>query len=450
MKNYLKYTLALTFIVVGALVLLCFIPDEVSKRLGLRKIDILSDIRRQPVDTVAQDTAVIETPVQPPPEVKIPCPEGMVCFEDYSPKGNGTDAFFKAFDKRKKDVRIAFFGDSYIEGDIFCSNFRTLLQDTLGGAGVGMIGATSITAGFRTTVTQRFSGWQTTSLTDSKKKDFSREGIMGMCFTPSSNARVEYSGVKMPHLDTFHMASILYLLPAGEASVSYKINGKKENTITLKASERVQKYDIRDTIGRIRFDFGANENLRVFGISLQDDEGATVDNFSLRSFTGTTLRYIPERTLKEIDSLLNYDLIILQYGLNVMSANVVKYGSYQRQMIETVEYLKQCFPRSSFLLLSVGDRSTKKQGEYLTMKGVAGMVACQQAICAQTGIVFWNLFEGMGGEGSMAKFVTSKPPKANKDYTHLNFAGGKYMAEILFKTLMFEKERYDAKKKKNK
>ncbi|MDR2563374.1 MAG: hypothetical protein LBC98_05460 [Prevotellaceae bacterium] len=448
MKNYIKQSLTLTGLVVGILLILYFIPNRVISGLGLREIDILSLVRPRPPEALVGDTAEVQPLVQPPPEVKIPCKEGMVCFEDYSPKGTGMNAFFKALSSRKKNIRIAFFGDSYIEGDIFCSDFRALLQDTLGGAGVGMMGATSITAGFRTTVKHKFSGWNTSSLVDPGKKDHSKEGIMGMSFVPANNARVEYTGVNKPHLDTFNRASIIYRLPEGEAAVSYRINDKKSENLVLKASNRVQKYDIDDTIGRIQFNFQANENLRVFGISLQNKEGVSVDNFSLRGTPGTALRYINANTLRQTDSLLGYDLVVLQYGLNVMSANVTKYTSYGKNMVETVEYVKKCFPNSSILLLSVGDRSMKKQGSYLTMPGVAGMLACQQSVCAQTGIVFWNLFDAMGGEGSMVKFVTSKPPKANKDYTHLNFAGGKYLANILYETLVFERTRYEAKRKR--
>ena len=448
MKNYLKHSLALTGIVVGIMLTLYYIPDKVIAGLGLREIDILSSIRPRPAEVADSDSLAPPPVVQPPPEVRIPCPQGMVCFEDYSAKGNGLNAYIKAISSKKKNLRIAFFGDSYIEGDIFTSDLRALLQDTLGGAGVGMVGATSITAGFRTTVKHKFSGWSTSSLVDAGKKNHTQEGIMGMSFVPTGNARVEYTGVNKPHLDTFHRATILYSLAEGQSKVACTINGDKTRTATLTASPRVQRYDIDDTIARIQFNFEANEQLRIHGISLEDPEGVTLDNFSLRGTPGTSLRYIPEATLRQTDSLLGYDLIVLQYGLNVMSANVTKYTTYGKNMVETVEHIKRCFPRSSILLLSVGDRSMKKQGAYATMPGVAAMVACQQSVCAQTGIVFWNLYEAMGGEGSMIHFVSTKPPKANKDYTHLNFAGGKHLAELLYRALEFEKTRYDRRRRR--
>lgn len=49
----------------------------------------------------------------------------------------------------------------------------------------------------------------------------------------------------------------------------------------------------------------------------------------------------------------------------------------------------------------------------------------------------------MGGDGSMVRMVESKPQQANYDYTHINFRGGKHLAELLFETLMYGKEQHE-------
>ncbi|MDR0386372.1 MAG: hypothetical protein LBH60_09885 [Prevotellaceae bacterium] len=443
-KNYIKHTLYLICLVVTFLLLLQIVPDKVINKLNAKKIDILSDIRRDSMD-VLNVSQPLMLPPPPPPKQDIPCPSGMVCFEDYSANRDGLNNFFKALDlKSKKVIRIAFFGDSYIEGDIFCADLRSNLQNEYGGRGVGLVPLTSQVASFRKTVKHSFSGWNSKSIIDSK--DFSEIGISGYSFRPDKNATVKYSGVKLPCLEYVEQASLLYYLPEGNVSVSYRINDEKEvKTVNLPTSSTVTKYDIiADSIGTVQFDFLSNSrNLCVYGVSLQNKAGVIVDNFSLRGSPGTTLKFLSENILKQTDSLLAYDLIILQYGLNVMSANRINYSSYRKGMQETVEYLKKCFPKSSILLLSIGDRSMHKDGGYVTMPGVPAMVACQQAICCETGIVFWNLFEAMGGSGSMVEMVRASPPKANKDYTHLNFEGGKYLGEILFKSIVFEKKRYD-------
>jgi hypothetical protein len=41
----------------------------------------------------------------------------------------------------------------------------------------------------------------------------------------------------------------------------------------------------------------------------------------------------------------------------------------------------------------------------------------------------------------MVKFVSEDPPLAAKDYTHLNFIGGKKLAGSLVKSLVYEASR---------
>jgi hypothetical protein len=451
-RNYIKHPLYITSTVTVLLLSLYFVPEKIINKLDVRKIDILSDVRR---DTVSYEDVRTFVLLPAMPETKeISCPSGMVCFEDYSEEKDGMHKFFKALDSKSgKPVRIAFLGDSYVEGDIFSGDLRANLQNEYGGRGVGMALPASHVSSFRKTVKHSFSGWNTYSIIDSK--DFSKMGISGYYFTPGENAQVKYSGVDMPHLNYFNQVSLLYSLSDSTASVSYRINDEKEiKTVTLEPSSKITKCDIvTDSIENIQMNFSPQKNLYVYGFLLQDTSGVVVDNFSLRGTPGTTLKYLSEDVLKQMNEILDYDLIILQYGLNVMTANNTHYTSYQKGMQETVEHIKKCFPGADILLLSVGDRSMNKQGEYVTMPGAIAMVKYQQAICAETGIVFWNLFEAMGGSGSMVEMVKATPPKANKDYTHLNFEGGKFLGEILFKTFLFEKKRYDKTgkiRKKNK
>ncbi|MDE6798872.1 MAG: hypothetical protein K2P62_01070, partial [Phocaeicola sp.] len=106
---------------------------------------------------------------------------------------------------------------------------------------------------------------------------------------------------------------------------------------------------------------------------------------------------------------------------------------------------KEVFPEASILLVSVGDREYKNEnGDMRTMPGVKNLIRYQQSIASDSRIAFWNMFEAMGGQGSMAQMIDQK--MANLDYTHINFKGGKHMAGILFETLMYGKEQYERRK----
>jgi len=46
----------------------------------------------------------------------------------------------------------------------------------------------------------------------------------------------------------------------------------------------------------------------------------------------------------------------------------------------------------------------------------------------------------------MADMVHAKPSLANYDYTHINFRGGKHLAELLYEALVYGKEQYDRRR----
>ncbi len=447
-KNYIWKLSLLIGLVIACLLLLYLIPTVWMEKYHLRPIDILSDIRTSEPELPVVDSTLVELQTFLQADT---CLAGMTCFDDFSPGQNGLSAFFDALnglDTLKRPVRIAFFSDSFTEGDIFSGDLRACFQDSLGGSGAGMLPVTSTTNSFRRTVIHRFGQWNTYSLISQSRN--SVLGIAGNAFAPGDTAWVYYAGVQLnPGLDTCRRVSVFYSLPAGNATISYRINKQERQQALLESSDSlpVQRLDIDASCGNIYLSFPGGKNLIVYGVSMEDKAGVLLDNFAMRGSSGTVLKCIPEQTLKDFNRQVKYDLIILQYGLNVMEANKTKYEKYGKDMAETVRYLQKCFPETSFLLLGIPDRSQRKNGTYQTMPGVWGMNAEQQKVCAETGIVYWNLFEAMGGENSMADFVSAKPSKATKDYTHLTFEGGKYLGELLFKTIMYEKERYDKQKK---
>ena len=174
-------------------------------------------------------------------------------------------------------------------------------------------------------------------------------------------------------------------------------------------------------------------------------QGISLDNFSVRGSSGLHLRSIPLHTLRDFQRLRPYDLIMVQYGLNVATERGVKYDGYKKGMLSVIEHLKTAFPETSILLVSVGDREYKNEnGDLRTMPGVKNLIRYQQSIAADSHIAFWNMYEAMGGQGSIVDMIGQK--MANLDYTHINFKGGRHLAGILFETLMYGKEQYEKRK----
>jgi len=431
-----------------ALVGLSYLPPITIDGYTLRQVDMLSDIRETVPEEEEIDSFFLPPPVVKPAFVDT-CKEGMTCIEDYSDSTlRGMTPFYEAIsrmDTLGRPVRIAFFGDSFIEADIFTADLREMLQQKFGGCGVGLVNITSNVNGFRPTVKHSYRGWETHAVTDSLYFERKKQGINGHYFIPSPGAYVELTGQTKyaSRLDTCEQSTI-YFYNTGNLTLSALVNKKHNFEKTFGPSDKLQKMSVKGRIGKVRWTVNQADQALFFGATMDGLQGMVVDNLSLRGSSGLSLRYIPEKALKDFNEQRPYDLIVLQYGLNIATPRGSNYDSYYKGMIQTIDHLKECFPQAGILLLSVGDRDYKSDtGQMRTMLGVKNLIRYQQNLAAETHIAFWNMFEAMGGEGSMAKLVQAKPAMANYDYTHINFKGGDYLAELLYETMIYGKEQYD-------
>ncbi|MCL1943677.1 MAG: hypothetical protein FWF54_09065 [Candidatus Azobacteroides sp.] len=439
-KNYLLFSFTFTLIVILILFVGYFFTPVTIAGFTIKKWDILSDIRPE-----KEISAVSGNEQKTLPEAtEEPCPQNITCIEEFTSDDSAMKHFYEILDsisRLDRPVRIGFFGDSFIEGDILTCDIREQLQKMYGGCGVGYVPITSATAGFRRTVVHGFQNFETVSLLNS---NFDL-GIAGFRFKAKEGAYVFYRGVDKPRLNYFQTVRLLY--QGGKYIFSsYSINNQKGIVpLSPDTSPGIHCINIRnDSIRSIAFSF--SPGMVVYGVYLDCDKGIAVDNFSMRGHSGLNLRNISESNLRQTDDLLPYDLIVLQYGLNTAGTNTVNYEGYKKEMSANVAHIKKSFPEASIILMGVGDRSTRKEGEYVTMPGILNLIPVQQKIAEGSQIAFWNTCNAMGGENSMPRFVAAQPPLAAKDYTHLSFDGGKVIATQFVNALIYGKKQYDKKK----
>ncbi|WP_291529009.1 SGNH/GDSL hydrolase family protein [Bacteroides sp. UBA939] len=450
-KNYLKYTCIWVFIILAGLLLMYFLPGFTIHGHVMRRVDLLGDVRIREEQPEDPDSLLPLLPKVKPAFVDT-CRTGATCIEDYSDSTlRGMTPFYRALDELNQHprlVRIAVFGDSFIEADILTADLRNMLQSKYGGCGVGFVTMTSMTSGFRPTVRHFFSGWQSHSITDSTYFDRRKQGISGHYFIPNPGAYVELRGQDKyaSLLDTCEQASIFFYSQS-EVTLSVSVNRSEKQTRTFFPIEDLQEMKVDGHIGSVRWTVDEADSTLFYGLAMDGKQGIIVDNFSLRGSSGLSLRSIPMWMMHEFNDRRPYDLIILQYGLNVATERGRDYDKYAEGMKTTIDHLKEAFPQAGILIVTVGDRNYKTEsGTMRTMPGVKNLVRYQQKLAADNGIAFWNMFEAMGGDGSMAKLVHAKPSLANYDYTHINFRGGKHLAGLLYDALIYGKEQYDRRR----
>lgn len=370
----------------------------------------------------------------------------LVAFEDYSAEHNGLNRFFKAIFQRgslNRPVRIAVLGDSFIEGDIFTQDVRRQLQSRFGGSGVGWMPLSSETSGFRQSVKHSFGGWTDRNILHHSKGAYTISGHSYLLNAETAWAQyvLPVDSAVAPNLFT------VYYTPSKDAEIFMKA-GDSTMTKSVIGSEHVlQAFSINTKSRQLRVTVKSRAGFSVQGVAMEGVPGISVDNYSLRGNSGLLLNGLNIPLNQTYSSLRKYDLIVLQYGLNVASSKQSNYSNYVRGMKSAIARLKQCYPDSDILLMGVTDRAEKVNGAFVSSRGVLALAAAQQQLARDAGVVFWNSLAGMGGEGSMTRMV--EKGWAAKDYTHLSFKGGRFVAGAFMKAFENEYKYYEAKRKAN-
>ncbi len=450
MKNGVCRTALFLCLVVVALLALRLMPAANVAGHDMDSVDFLSDVMAEPEpepELPAPPAVVPQEKAKAQAVVRDTCRPGMVCIEDYAADSSrhGMLAFYRALSARAelgRPVRIAYFGDSYIEGDILTADLRAYLQRHFGGCGVGFVDIASPFTKLRSSVGHSASGWTEHNVLEKGGCDRALLGISQRYAIPSEGATVTYRGVRdYARLDSFDVAT-LYLASASSLSVSVTPDAAEAVEYATAGTGKVEAVAERGTMGKVRFRLDNVGRAVCYGVALEGTRGVTLDNFSLRGSSGVPLASVPETHLAQLNAVRPYDLIVLQFGLNVASKKQLKYDAYVRQMRRVVDHLKRSFPEAGILIVSVGDREDRIDGELRTMPGVKALVRYQQNLAAEEGVAFWNLYEAMGGEGAIRRMAQASPPEAGKDYTHINRRGGKRIAGILYKAMLHGYEQY--------
>lgn len=327
---------------------------------------------------------------------------------------------------RSRSVRIAFVGDSFIEGDILVAPFRQALQQRYGGKGVGYVPLTSTVARFRQSIQQRFEGaWRQTLASKSNSRTLFT--LSETFATATASASTSY---KLTNADRVTLHYVSDTIPV---AITYGINGGERQHVELPASHgALAEYTFpHGAVKQFELATGGGDGTRFYGVCFDGMTGISVDNYSLRGSSGTKLTAVSSALTAQLSRFRPYDLIILSYGLNVLSPkdNNDSYEWYYDAMAKSIEHIQQLYPHATILLMSLSDRATLHEGEIHPLNGVARVLRIQHRLAQRYGLLFWNTHEAMASLGGIKGFVDKG--WAAKDYTHISMAGGTQLAKLL-------------------
>lgn len=366
--------------------------------------------------------------------------EGIIPIEIFA--SDTTNSFDRFIDKLiwGDEVRIAFMGDSFVEGDILTSDLREQLQQTFGGRGVGFVQCDIPFGTVRRTVKRTVSGWNAYSVLKPKNNPASVNDaffVSGYTARGDAGAKVTWqTTTAFEHLDSCSRARILLSTP-DSARVQVKLNGNAEQVreFDLVSVALPQQIVIEGGVDKLEMSV-VRGTVDCYGASIEGVSGVIVDNLSMRANSGHAIFGTSAVVNRQIDEYVGYDLVVLQYGLNVMENNRHHYKSYRDKLNEMIAYAKSCFPDAAILVVGVSDRWVKDEEAevYVRMNSISSMTSYQRAAAEASGAAFWSAADAMQYYGGMAAFVRNS--WAAGDYTHINFAGGRRVGEQLYRSIV--------------
>ena len=358
-------------------------------------------------------------------------------------------AFYAALDSADTmPVRVMHYGDSQIEEDRITNNLRENLQKQYGGGGVGLIPL------HQTIPTRTIRQWlsidgvvQTAQKGTkrylvygprSMRMDGDDYGVMGQVAIMDSTLVAGSEDVilniepidkkRNPH-NYFNRIRVLT-----DSVDGYVLTNDTTLHYTTQSFTTLH-YILPDSTTRCALHLQGRG--KVYGISLETDKGVIVDNIPMRGCSGNIFTKIDSAQLAAFYRETNTRLIILQYGGNMIpqTENPSTISGYVRTTLrQQVRYIRACAPQASILFIGPSDMSTRIDGEMVTYPLVPYMDRLLKKMAQEEQIAYWSMYDAMGGNGSMVKWV--EVGLAGSDYVHFTRAGANKVGKKLYDWLM--------------
>ena len=330
----------------------------------------------------------------------------------------------------KVKIRIAWFGDSQIEGDLITKDVRVLLQNYFNKkTGVGFVPLTSVCGDFRQTANVSTFG------------DFQAENFKNM----NAESSLFLSGYSYFSDDLIVNFKDNVVKDALQKTQKWLLYGKGDS-ITVSKNGDSTKYPANRSLNKILLSNSPSNRQKlhiysnrtpIYGLSSEPDFGIVLDNFSFRGISGDNLKKVSNAVLYDTNAAQSYDLVIFQYGVNLLfKPNEVNFDYYERMMNPILKKYKASLNKADFLMFSCSDRAFKYNGNWETAIGIDSLVKLQSKLAFKHDMAFYNLYQSIGGKGTVVKWADSTYQMANKDYIHFNSRGATKVANLIFKALI--------------
>lgn len=346
-------------------------------------------------------------------------------------------------------IRIMYYGDSQIEGDRITSFLRSSLRRRYGGSGPGLLLPVMPVMYTKTVNIRSSPNWKRynyLSYRDGVIKNNSLGPFMTICryLGPEEEATSEENAfVRITPSVYSDSAALIYKILRvfyGNVSGPVKLTVKEnENEIAaglLNRGEGISEFRCRlGNPGEILLEFKGRSSPDIYGLSIEDTTGLVLDNIPQRGSAGLEFTMVDRKNLEESFSLIDPDMFILHYGLNIVRNESRSYDYYKTGLLRQLMLLKELCPGRPVLVLGLTDIARAEGDSLVSYPNIESIRDAQRNAALEAGEGFWDTWDAMGGRNSIVNWSKKIPPLANTDYVHLSYPGADTLAKLILEDI---------------
>jgi hypothetical protein len=330
-------------------------------------------------------------------------------------------------------VRILAYGASHTQADVYTGYLRAYLQRRFGNGGQGFVLLGRVNPWYRTLDTRAFHRALTVHQASRVPEvEPAPLGLFGAALEGRGGDAygevLTSKGSENTHFQVHYFAQ-----PNG-GDFDLQVDGTTVATIRTSAEAAgPAHYSFQTQPGqhRIRARLRGHRPVRLFGIVAETaSPGVVVDTLGIGGARMSgSLRWDEQtwiRALRQRDP----DLVLFAYGTNEAFDRDLSLPRYESNLRASLARLRKAAPDVSCLLIGPFDLVDQNRGRLLQV------IDTQRRVSREYGCGFWNGYAFMGGERSIRRWASAKPPLASPDHVHLTKLGYVYAGIAIGDALM--------------
>jgi lysophospholipase L1-like esterase len=350
--------------------------------------------------------------------------------------------------KGKGKVRIAVYGASHTQADIYSGYLRYYLQSRFGNGGPGFIplgpdrGWSS-----RLDFKVRARGFKMQYVQQKSPPPHGRFGLSGVAAVggPNGRLRITPESMKDPDL-TASQYGLFYAAEPFTGDITLSVDGDIPVQLSTRAPQlEARYYTFERPLGwhEIEIRTIGMGGARLFGLSVERAQpGIVLDTLGIRGTRAANMLLWDQALWQEHLQRRAPELVLLAYGTNETTDRGQPIADYAEELAQVLTRIRRALPDASCVLVGPGDFPKEEDGGYRTRPRLLEIIREQRRLAPKYGCGFWDAYAFMGGEGSMAEWVRANPRLGATDHIHLTARGYVRMGMVLGDALM---RAYDAR-----